>query len=73
MQLESETTKNIPKTSAEDETSLDCEASFRFKLKKIESKLPFYLILAYMLLTAFFSQNNLLLSLREAFLFFFGE
>ncbi len=68
-------TKNTPKTLAGDEISLDCEASFSFKLKKVkvEPKLPFYLIFTYVLLTALFSQNHLLLPLREAFLFFFGK
>jgi hypothetical protein len=73
--MKSKSTKNTPKTPAEDETSLDCEARFNFKFKKvkIEQKLSFYLILTYMLLTTLFSENNLLLPLREAFLFILGE
>ena len=72
MQPKSESTKNIPKASVEDEASLDCEAYFSLKLKKVEkgSKLCFF---AYVLLATLLSQNNLLLPLREAFLFFFGE
>ena len=71
--LKSKSTKNPQKTSAEDESSVDCEARFSFKLKKVEPKLPFYFILTYMLLTALLGQNHLLLALREAFLFFFGK
>ena len=63
----------VQKAQAEDETLLDCKASFSFKFKKIEPKLPFYLILTYMLLATLFSQNHLFLALREAFLFFFGK
>jgi hypothetical protein len=69
----SESTKNTSKATSEDESSLDCKASFSFKLKRVEPKLPFYLILAYMLLAALFGENHLLLPLREAFLFLFGE
>ena len=67
-----ESTINTPKPQAEDETSLDCEASFSLKLKKVklEPKLCFF---AYVLLTALFGQNHLFLALREAFLFLFGE
>ena len=65
--------KNTPNASLEDETSLDCEAHFSLKLKKVEPKLPFYLILAYVLFTTLFSQNHLFLALREAFFLFFGE
>lgn len=74
-QLKSKPTKNTPKTSAEDETSLDCKASFSFKLKKVkvEPKLPFYFIFTYVLFAALFSQNHMLLTLREAFLLFLGE
>jgi hypothetical protein len=71
--MKSKITKNTPKIPAENETSLDCEASFSFKLKKVEPKLPFYLIFTYVLLATLFGQNNLLLPLREAFLFLFGE
>jgi hypothetical protein len=75
MQRKSKSTKNPQKTPSVDETSLDCEARFSFKLKKVEkgSKLPFYFILTYVLLATLFSQNHLLLALREAFLFLFGE
>ena len=71
----SEPTKKISKALADDETSLDCEASFSLKLKKVnlEPKLPFCLILTYVLLAALFGENHLLLALREAFLFFIGE
>lgn len=67
--------RTVPKTTVEDETSLDCEACFRLKLKKVkvEPKLPFYLILTYMLLAPLFGENHLLLTLGEAFLFLFGE
>jgi hypothetical protein len=73
--MKPKSTKNTPKAPEEDETSLDCKASFSLKLKKVkvEPKLPFYFILTYMLLTTLFSQNHLLLALREAFLFLFGE
>ena len=72
MPPKSESTKNIPKASVEDESSLDCEARFSFKLKKvkIEPKLCF---LAYVLLATLYSLNHLLLVFREAFLFFFGD
>ena len=75
MSPKSESTKNTSKTLAEDETSLDCEASFSLKLKKVklEPKLPFYLILTYVLLTALLGQNHLLLALRETFFLFFSE
>ncbi len=63
----------VPKAPAEDETLLDCKASFSFRFKKVEPKLPFYLILTYVLLAPLFSQNHLLLALREAFLFVFGK
>ena len=73
--MKPKSTKNTPKAPAEDEILLDCEASFRLKLKKtkVEPKLPFYLILANVLLATLFSQNYLLLPLSETFLFFFGK
>jgi hypothetical protein len=68
-------TKNTPKTPEEDKSSLGCEACLSHKLKKIEPwlKLGFNIIFAYMRFTTLFSQNHLLLPLREAFLFLFGE
>lgn len=74
MQPKSQSTKNTPKASAGDKTSLDCEARFSLKLKKVkvEPKLRF-LLLAYVLLAAFFCENHLLLALREAFFLLFGQ
>ena len=73
--MKSKSTKNTSNSLVEDVASLDCEASFSFKFKKvkIEPKLPFCLILTYVLHATLFSQNHLLLALREAFLFLFGE
>ncbi len=65
----------VPKASAEDEASLDCEARFSFKLKKVDKgqKLSFYFILTYVLLATLFSQNHLFLALRKTFLFFISS
>ena len=63
----------VPKAPAEDETLLDCKASFSFRFKKVEPKLPFYLVLTYVLLATLVSQNHLFLPLRQAFFLFFGE
>jgi hypothetical protein len=73
--MKPKSTKNTPKAPEEDETSLACKLSINLKFKKVklEPKLPFYFILSYVLFTTLFSQNHLLLALREAFLFFFGE
>jgi hypothetical protein len=79
MQLKSKLTKNTPKALEKDKISfgfsLDYEANVSPKSKrvKVSLKLSFYLIFTYVLLTAFLSQNNLLLPLGEAFLFLFGE
>ena len=77
--MKPKSTKNTSKALAKDKISfcfsLDYEANVDPKSKrvKVSLKLSFYLILTYVLLAALFSQNHLLLPLREAFLFFFGK
>ena len=73
--MKPKSTKKIEKKSTKDESLLECEANITFKHGdlKVDLKLRFYFILTYVLLTTLFSQSHLLLALREAFLFFFGE
>ena len=67
--MKPKSTKSTSKPQVEDESSLDCEARFNLKLKKVKVE-PKLCFLAYVLLPTLFSQNHLLFALREAFFFF---